>query len=313
MKLKGGLKLVIIGLLLMVTESITAQQKPVLSQYMFNGQVLNPAYSGVHEKLSATALYRNQWVNLEGAPTIQTLTVNTGFKRNKTGVGIMISNDKLGIHRDLGLYLSYSYKIQVKNGALSMGLQGGFNHLQSDFTKLNLKNPGGPILDGIRGKYNPNFGAGLFYYSDIAYVGISVPYLVSNKIISETEGVMSEAREKRYYYMTAGRAFHLNQNVIWKPSVLIRFQEEAPLGYDINTNFVFHELVTVGASYRSGDAFLWLFELQISEKFRFGYAYDMTTSQLNQFSNGTHELMLNYRVDISRGVSGKFIPCPNIF
>jgi type IX secretion system PorP/SprF family membrane protein len=294
-------------------EYSVAQQKTVLSQYMFNSQVLNPAYSGVHEKLSATALYRNQWVNLEGAPTIQTLAVNTGFKRNRTGVGFMISNDKLGIHRDLGLYLSYSYKIHVKNGALSMGLQGGFNHLKSDFTKLNLKNPGGPILVGTRAKYNPNFGAGLFYYSDIAYVGISVPYLISNKIIEETEGVFSEAKEKRYYYITAGRAFHLNKNVIWKPSVLIRFQEDAPLGYDINTNFILHELVTVGASYRSGDAFLWLFELQLNDKFRFGYAYDMTSSQLNQFSNGTHELMLNYRIDISRGVSGKFIPCPNIF
>lgn len=309
---RGGFIIALAILFMAMGQVVQCQQKTVLSQYMFNGQVLNPAYSGVHEKFSATALYRNQWVNLEGAPTIQTLTVNTGFKRNKTGVGIMISNDKLGIHRDLSLYLSYSYKIQFKNGALSMGLQGGFNHLSSDFNKLNLKNPGGPILAGIRGEYNPNFGAGLFYYSDIAYVGVSVPYIISNKIISE-ENIISEAREKRYYYMTAGRAFHLNQNVIWKPSVLIRFQEDAPLGYDLNTNFIFHELVTLGASYRSGDAFLWLFELQLNDKFRFGYAYDMTTSQLDQFSNGTHELMLNYRVDISRGVSGKFIPCPNIF
>ena len=308
-----GLKILLICLLVLAGEYGIAQQKTVLSQYMFNGQVLNPAYSGVHEKLSATALYRNQWVNLEGAPTIQTFTMNTGFKRNKTGVGFMISNDKLGIHRDLSVYFSYSYKVQFKNGALSMGLQGGFNHLRSDFTKLNLKNPGGPILTGVRGKYNPNFGAGLFYYSDIAYVGISVPYLISNKIIEESEGIFSEARENRNYYVTVGRAFHLNKNVIWKPSVLIRYQEEAPLGYDINTNFIFHELVTLGASYRSGDAFLWLFELQLNDKFRFGYAYDMTTSQLNQFSNGTHELMLNYRIDISRGVRGKFIPCPDIF
>ena len=310
---RGGLKYVILFLLMTVGLGVLGQQKTVLSQYMFNGQVLNPAYSGVHEKLSATALYRNQWVNLEGAPTIQTLTVNSGFKRNRTGVGLMISNDELGIHRDLSVYLSYSYKIQFKNGALSMGLQGGLNHLRSDFNKLNLKNPGGPILSGVRGKLNPNFGAGLFYYSDIAYVGISVPYILSNEIIDPDENVFSEAREKRYYFMTAGRAFQLNPNVIWKPSVLIRFQEEAPLGYDININFIFHELVTLGASYRSGDAFLWLFELQLNEKFRFGYAYDMTSSQLNQFSNGTHELMLNYRIDISRGISGKFIPCPNIF
>ncbi|MDH3710141.1 MAG: type IX secretion system membrane protein PorP/SprF, partial [Cyclobacteriaceae bacterium] len=75
----------------------------------------------------------------------------------------------------------------------------------------------------------------------------------------------------------------------------------------------FHDLVTVGASYRSGDAFLWLFQLQLNEKFKFGYAYDMTSSGLNQFSNGTHELMLNFQIDISRGISGKFIPCPDFF
>ncbi len=310
--LKGGLKISIALILVLCGLPMEGQQKAVLSQYMFNGQVLNPAYSGVHEKLSATALYRNQWVNLEGAPTIQTLTVNSGFKKNRTGVGIMISNDQLGIHRDLSLYLSYSYKIQFNNGALSMGLQAGFNHLNSDFTKLNLKNPGGPILIGQRGEFNPNFGAGLFYYSDIAYVGISVPYILSNKIISE-ENIISDARESRYYYFTTGRAFQLSKRVIWKPSVLLRFQEDAPLGYDLNTNFIFDELVTVGASYRSGDAFLWLFQLQLNEKFRFGYAYDMTSSGLNQFSNGTHELMLNFQIDISRGISGKFIPCPDWF
>lgn len=308
----GGSYLLLIICTLFFGVSVNAQQKTVVSQYMFNGQLLNPAYSGVHEKLNATALYRNQWVNLEGAPTIQTLTVNTGFKRNRTGIGVMISNDQLGIHQDLSVYLSYSYKIQFNNGALSMGLQGGFNHLNSDFTKLNLKNPGGPILSGERGEFNPNFGAGLFYYSDIAYIGISVPFIISNKIIGE-ETIISEARESRYYYFTAGRAFQLNENVIWKPSILLRVQEDAPLGYDLNTNFIFKELVTLGASYRSGDAFLWLFELQLNDKFRFGYAYDMTTSGLNQFSNGTHELMLNYRIDISRGISGKFIPCPNIF
>ncbi len=305
---KGGL----IVFIILLCSTLVAQQKTVLSQYMFNGQVLNPAYSGVHEKLSATALYRNQWVNLEGAPTIQTITINSGFQRNRNGVGLMISNDQLGIHRDLSVYASYSYKIKFNNGALSMGLQAGFNHLKSDFTQLNLKNPGGPILVGDRGEFNPNFGAGLFYYSDIAYVGISVPYILSNKIIGD-ESILSEAKESRYYFATVGRAFQLNQDMVWKPSVLIRFQEDAPLGYDLNTNFIYKEMVTLGASYRSGDAFLWLFELQLNDKFRFGYAYDMTSSGLNQFSNGSHEIMLNYRIDITRGISGKFIPCPNIF
>ena len=301
-------------LLIMVVVPSWAQQKQVLSQYMFNGQVINPAYSGVHEKLSLTAIHRDQWVNLEGAPSTQTFTGNVGLQKNRIGLGFLISNDKLGVHNDLSLYLSYSYKIHFRNGALSMGLQGGFSNLVSDFDRLNLKDPG-LILLGKHSNFNPNFGAGIFYYSDIAYVGLSVPFIMRNDLsdIDEINQSLITAKEYRYYYFTAGRLFDMSDRLQFKPSTLIRHQENAPLRFDLNANIIVDELFTLGASYRSGDAFVGLFELQLNENFRLGYAYDFTQSDLNQFSKGSHEIMLNYRVDISRGISGKFIPCPSSF
>jgi type IX secretion system PorP/SprF family membrane protein len=113
---------------------------------MFNGLVLNPAYAGNQKQLSATGLYRKQWVNLEGAPTSMNATVHAGFAKKKVGTGLMITKDEIGVHNDVGVYLSYAYKVVMEKGVLSMGIQGGFNYLQSDFTRLSTQDPNDPVM-----------------------------------------------------------------------------------------------------------------------------------------------------------------------
>ena len=120
--------------------------------------------------------------------------------------------------------------------------------------------------------------------------------------------VNSLAKQRRYYYIFAGFSARLSNNVKLIPSTLVRIQEQAPVSIDLNTTFVLYDVVGLGVSYRMGDAVVGLFELQINQNFHVGYAYDFTTSQLNQFSNGSHELMINYRVKITRIHRG--LACP---
>ena len=121
----------------MLTGTAFAQQKPVLSQYMFSGLVLNPAYVGRHDYTSFTAMYRDQWINVPGAPTLGTFTAQTGFKDRKIGLGMMITDDKIGVHDNISVYGSYAYYIEFRNKArFSMGIQGGIDMLRSDWTKL---------------------------------------------------------------------------------------------------------------------------------------------------------------------------------
>src|SRR5687767_15831276 len=114
-----------------------AQQRPLQSLYMFDPLLINPAYAGTHVQLSGTGIYRNQWVNFDGAPKTFTGTVHSGFRKARVGLGIIFANDQIGVHSDNSLYGVYSYKIplsQRKNGAvLSMGLQAGFNTLRSNY------------------------------------------------------------------------------------------------------------------------------------------------------------------------------------
>lgn len=277
---------------------IEAQQRPVYSQYMFNGLVLNPAYAGSQKQLSATAIYRKQWVNIEGAPSTVNATVHSGFENKNVGMGFMVTNDVIGIHNDLGMYLSYAYQIKMEHGTLAMGIQGGFNNLNSDFNKLHLKHSSDPNLFGKIGNFNPNFGTGLYYSTETAYVGLSVPYLLNNKLSIRSD-LINNAREARYYFLSAGKVFDLNSSVKIKPSTLLRIQEGAPVGFDANINLILEDIISFGGSYRSNDSFILLFHVIANENFTFGYAYDWVISSLNPHTKGSHEIMLNYRINLT--------------
>lgn len=302
---------ILIFLLGLIGASVCAQQKPVQSLYMFDQTLLNPAYTGAHVQMSATFINRNQWVNFPGAPITQTFSLHSSFVNAKVGAGMIFTRDKIGIHEDYGVFFNYAYHLPVsKKGKLSMGLQGGFNHLSSDYNLLTIRDLSDPNLQGRLTKMNPNFGAGLFYYVGDFYAGFSVPYLLENKIV-DVEGVLSEAKQSRNYYLHGGYTFHPNPNLMVKPYMLIRMVEGAPFGWDVNMTVVYSEIVSIGTSYRSGDALIFLFELQLVTNLHMGYAYDYTLSEIQQYSNGSHELMLNYRFKIPR--IHKSIPCPSYF
>ena len=290
---------------------LSAQQRPIQSLYMFDPLLINPAYAGTQTQLSATAIYRNQWVNLEGAPKTFTTTVHSGFLGNRVGLGIIASSDNIGIHTDNSAYGVYSYRIRIdRTTSLSLGLQAGFHNFRSDFNKLTLKNLNDPNLVGVYQKTTANFGTGLYLRHKAYFVSLSVPYLLNNNLNRINENGVGEVyKQRRYFYAMAGITLPISDHIQWYPSVLGRIQEKAPFSMDINSTFVLSKSVGLGASYRLGEGFVGLFELQLNDNFHVGYAYDFTSSNLSRFSAGTHEIMVNYRIKIPRLHKG--LECPS--
>ena len=280
-----------------ITKIGYSQQQPITDLYIFEGLAINPAFAGVPNQLNATVINRDQWANFPGAPSTQLFTAHSSFMSNKVGVGMLLSRDKIGIHEDFGLYFTYSYKIQMKSANLAFGIQGGFNNITSDFTELTLRDQNDVLLQGKVITTNPNFGTGALLYNAESYVGFSVPYILNSKII-DIRGVPSEAQRYRYYYIYGGTTKDLSPDVSFKPSALIRMQQGSPLSFDINGMFIFFETVGAGASYRWNDSITMIFELKLHENLHLGYAYNYTVSDINQYANGTHEIMLNYRIKI---------------
>src|SRR5437899_5362889 len=104
-----------------------AQQDAQFSQYMFNGLYINPAYAGYKEQLNLHTFYRNQWTGFPGAPKTMSLSIDAPMMLYNMGLGLQISNDKVGIENSLSVYGIYSYRLQINDEArLSFVLGAGF-------------------------------------------------------------------------------------------------------------------------------------------------------------------------------------------
>jgi type IX secretion system PorP/SprF family membrane protein len=289
-----------------------AQQYPVFSQYYFNELVINPAYAGSHVQLSATSIYRNQWVNFEGSPKTFLFSAHTSLLKNKMGVGMMVNVDKIGSYANKNVYFSYAYFLKWPKSSLSMGLQAGFDFIGADFSKLDLQNPGDLSFIPVSA-FKPNVGTGLYYSRENFFVGFSVPFLINNKVNYSFDNVLNEIKQARYYFLRSGAILPINHAKTLKvnPSILLRSQEGQALSLDINAAFVFYDVCSAGVSYRSVDAVITFVELKLSEKIHVAYSYDWTSSSLNLFSNGTHEFMINYRNKITS--IHKNLMCPGYY
>lgn len=300
--MKGSTYVLLIGLLLLLGFAGTsqAQQQVMFTQYMFNGLAINPAYAGSHETISATALAREQWVGIDGAPSTQTFSVHAPLKKDRIAVGFLFMRDRIGITTQNVVMGSYAYRIPFPNGAhLSMGLQFGANNYNADFTRLNPTTANDPdLIQNDTRAFLLNFGAGLYYNTQTFYAGFSAPFLLNNFFADENSGARAELI--RHYFATVGWVMPLNHNVKLQPSALLKVVEGAPLEIDLNANLVFHDVLWIGASYRSFDSVNGIIQFQLTNNLRIGYSYDVTTTELRQFNSGSHELMVNYRFTFNK-------------
>ena len=284
------------GLLLLSLTEGWAQQEAMFTQYMFNGLALNPAYAGSHESLSATLLFRDQWTGLPQAPSTQTFAVHSPIRNAKIALGLQVIHDKLAIFEQYGVNGSYAYRIFTGKGTLSLGLQFGFTSYHADLSDLIPQDPTDPVFQSNVSKTMPNFGAGIYYYTDRFYVGLSAPQLVTNSLSDDIVEIDGDARQDRHYFLTVGHMFELSHNVKLKPNVLIKAVEGAPIQMDLNANVLFSDVLWLGVSWRSLSDFDALIELQITDQLLLGYSYDFaSTTDLSRVNSGSHELMLNYR------------------
>lgn len=289
-----------------------AQHNIVYSQYLFNGLLINPAYAGSHVELSGSLSYRNQWINFEGAPQTATLGVHSSFYHERVGLGLLVTSDKIGSYTNTGIFASYAYRIKtLRGGVLSLGVQAGFNNFKADFSELKLSSTSDPIFNGFFNEFRPNFGGGIFYYNKKYFVGFSVPVILKHSDFFS--GSFDQLALPRFYYLHAGMIFPLNRTETLKfnPSMLMRVQDGTPLSGDINLNLIFYDLISLGTSYRTGDAVVTFINFKLSDKFRFTYSHDWTTSDIALYSRGTHEFTINYRTPI-RGIH-KDVECPYFF
>jgi type IX secretion system PorP/SprF family membrane protein len=290
--------LCVIGLF---NSKLFAQTEPMYSQYMYNMLGVNPAYAGNREALSLNFFQRNQWVGIKGAPKTTSISMDQSIKDGKLGWGIQVYDDRLGVEAASGLNGMLSTRIQVsEKGILSGGLSFGMMNYRINLNEVNNRNnPNDPSFISIDNpsKWNPSLGMGIYYNTDRFYAGLATPSILKARLASYENMITSIQTSNAFHlFANAGYVFDINEDVKLKPSTMIKMVSGAPIETDINLNVWLKDLLGFGASYRTGDAFVGMVELQATSNLRFGYAYDMPFNPLKYFTKGSHELMLRYEI-----------------
>ncbi|NNC95355.1 MAG: type IX secretion system membrane protein PorP/SprF [Chitinophagales bacterium] len=284
-----------------------AQQDAEYSMYMFNGLYLNPAYAGSHELISMSGIYRHQWSGIEGAPRSASFGIHTPFRKEQHAVGLLLTNDRLGVTNMYSVNGSYAFRAKINNTTkLSLGVSLGFTQYLSDLTELVLPTDNlDPTFAVDRSLFMPNMGFGAYLFSNVYYVGFSVPHLINNSMNEklEFEATDAVARQYKHYMATAGYVFGPEDAKLrFKPSILMKYVKNAPIDFDLNASLLIDSRYWVGLSYRtggnaegkSGDAIVGIFEFKATSALRLGYAYDYTISDLGAYNTGTHEIMVGF-------------------
>jgi len=271
-----------------------AQQDAQFTQYMYNTININPAYAGSRGALSIFALHRTQWVGLDGAPVTNAVSVNTPLNDSRLGLGISIINDKIGPTHENTISTDLSYTIPASETfKLSFGIKATANLFDLDVSRLNPADDD-PSLHDFSNKFTPNMGAGVYLHSEKAYVGFSVPNFIPTNRYDDNE--VAIFKEKINYYLIAGYVFDLNNDIKFKPAIITKMLEGAPLQADASANFMFSDKFVIGVAYRWSAAISAMVGFQVSEGLYIGYGYDHETTSLNNYNSGSHEIFLRYEI-----------------
>lgn len=271
---------------------------PVYSQYMLNGLALNPAYAGSRDAFNIILSHRTQWVGMDGVPVTSTLSAHAPMKNDRVALGLFVFNETIDVRNNVGIYRNYAFRLKLSKGRLSFGLKGGVDIKRFNWNAIvtGPPDPGyvpDPVFSNNTEQFViPNFGFGMYYYTNRFFIGLSIPKLLSESFSNGKLKLYHSLSNYNYLFttgfVTGGHFFKV------KPSVLLKYNPQSPFQADFNLTFIFADFLWVGGSYRLEDALVGLIKFDIGDQLRIGYTYDYSLGTLNRFHSGSHEIVLIY-------------------
>ena len=297
-------KIILTSLLVFIAYlDVHAQQNPHYTQYMYNMNVVNPAYAGSKESISFGALYRKQWVNIQDAPTSFTFSGHAPVGNN-VGVGLSFISDKIGPVTEQNVYGDFSYTLRLNETAkLAFGIKAGVSMHQVGLRDIqsSLPDPSEGIFGEDINDASLNLGAGAFYYTNNFYVAFSIPNLVKSAHLDYNGRAYGS--DVSHYFLTAGYVFDVNYDLKFKPSFMLKSASNVNPSLDLSANFLYQEKFEIGATYRLEDSFGGMVNFAVTPELRIGYAYDHIISDLRVSTPSSHEFILLYDLFVPKKVS----------
>ncbi|MBA4197755.1 MAG: hypothetical protein C0459_09395 [Chitinophaga sp.] len=316
-------------ILIVVAFVVHAQQRPYYTQYILNNYIINPAVAGIENYTDVKLSHRMQWVGLQDAPVTTYFTIHAPLKKSDyeretatsfhargfnprgqaywqdyqaaephQGIGMTILNDITGPLNRFAAYGTYAYHFGIApQTSLSFGVSAGITQLSLNADKLNFATPVDPAVNGsgILNTIKPDISAGVWLYSKDYFLGLSAQQIVPQQVaFSNNTVALENGKLVPHMFLSAGFRTTISEDVSMLPSIMLRYVNPLPLGVDVNVKFQYQDVLWAGASYRLNDGYAAMVGVNLNHMFNIGYSYDLTTSQLNTVSKGTHEIVLGF-------------------
>jgi len=285
--------------------AVMGQSDQHYTMFMYNKLYYNPGYTGSRDITSFNAQYRNQWSGIPGAPKTLSISAEApvgSYMRSfrKVALGLSVTNEKVSVENNTNIRAYYAYRIKFAKSVLSMGVAGGGSFYSALYSNLSAYQQNDQNLTtDVRNAFLPNVGAGVYWSTDNAYVGLSIPSMLQNKYDKNGTQI---AKQIRAYYLSAGYVYPLNEIIKLKPQVLARFamngQSRLPLNFDFNASAIAYDRVMAGITYRTDKSLAGVVHIQATQRLNVGYSYDFLMSDLAPYARGAHEVVVGY--DISK-------------
>jgi type IX secretion system PorP/SprF family membrane protein len=272
---------------------------PVYSQYLQNGLMINPAYAGSREALSIAISGRKQWLGMSNSPVLTTVSLHSPMKNDKVAFGLMAQFMNYGVTSSQSFYAIYAYHIKLAKGKLSFGLKTGFDRSTTNYSILKGIQSGDPVFEDNEKPYLlPNVGAGVYYFSDRFFAGVSVPSFLFYRNIGSGKTQAYHSFSEYDLMITAGGLITFSQDFRFKPTVLLDYslRNAAHINQlDFNGNFIIADVLWIGGSYRTTEQVaVGILQVQVIPQLMFGVSYDYPAGRMTTYSKGSGEVFLRY-------------------
>jgi type IX secretion system PorP/SprF family membrane protein len=285
------------AVLILFSFAIKAQQLPLYSQYMMNGFLLNPAIAGSVDYFPVMITARQQWVGIKDAPSTQAISGHYLFNNQKLGLGGYLFNDKFGPISRTGIQACFAYHLPLTgiDSKLAFGLAFKAFQFKFDQAKLVTIQDDDPAINhGVISQFVPDADFGVYLYNKKYFVGLAATQLIQFNI-DLGDSTLDKNQIIRHYYGTAGYKFAAGESIDIEPSLLFKMTASSPINVDINLKAYFKKNYWIGVSYRTDKDIIAMIGLKVS-KFYIGYAFDYTMSNIKNYSNGSHEIMIGFNI-----------------
>jgi len=290
-------KILVITFLIVCGNHLFSQQLPHFSQYFLNDYLINPAVAGSRDYFEGTSTHRYQWEGITDAPRTYTLSVNGPTKNREMGLGGYLFTDIVGPTSRTGINMSYAYHIKINDGLkLGLGLNIGLLQFKIDGSQIKLRDQDDEIITGgIQSELKPDAGFGLYLYHKKFFFGFSAPQLLNAKVNFFEEAQNSTGTLPAHFFVTAGYKFQVHHDLTIEPILFAKYISPVPLQIEGTIKATYKNKFWLSGTYRDKDAITASIGFFLNNSYTIAYAHDFTTTNLKNYSNGSHELMIGMR------------------